>query len=41
LRKYERGGSQDEEFGLNPNDPSNPLGLSKEEMDAFLKDLNA
>jgi hypothetical protein len=41
LRRYEGGESKDEEFGMNPSDPSNPLGLSKEEMDSFLKDLNA
>jgi hypothetical protein len=34
---------EDEEYGMSPelsNDPANPLGLSKEEMDKFLKDLN-
>lgn len=44
LRGYEgsgrTGSEESDEYGLNPEGGENPLGLSKEEMDKFLADLN-
>jgi len=43
LRSYETSRRRDEwdEYGLNPEEENNPLGLSKEEMDKFLNDLKS
>lgn len=44
LRRYEgssrKESDESDEYGLNPTDAENPLGLTKEEMDKFLAELN-